>query len=1772
MRVKSLELFGFKSFATKTTIHFEPGVTAIVGPNGSGKCVHGSSRVVLADGRVVPIGHLVEAALRDAGAIEDWDDGQCARENPHGVRVLSLNPASLRLESRPVAAFVKRTSPERLYRIVTKTGRNLIATEYHPLFTLLDGQLAAVRADALQPGVRVAVPRTLPVEQTDNQLSPVTAVARFATEDSVYLPYSERLRSWVGGLAVRHGGLSMLTRFADVEPVRVKGVFQRQALNAATAARLHGWSEGPTADCLDDVEPCLSSTLKSRVAGHITVPHGFTPELARFLGYCISEGRNAAADQVWFVNSDPALIEDFCSCVRATFGLEPRVLSYKPSAKDVLVFSHALCQYLEKAFQITVDGPSATKQAPEELFRASPDIIAAFLSALFEGDAYVKAPCKEPRGRATAYIEYATASRQLAEDVCVLLARFGVMGRIAGKWKAAANSQRPMRRQYFSVLVYGTDQLQRLASVFEFRGRKREALEQLRGLPVAPNPNDDVIPGATELVRALVKTASISVKRIRRQAPTLAAYVERRCEATRPGLRRVLEIVLKEGRRSGDVETRSALLRRLAESDVFWDEVVSIETVPGTEWVYDLCVEGHHNFVANGFVVHNSNCVDAIRWVLGETNPRDVRAPRLEDVIFNGTDHRAPLSMAEVQLTIDNASGSLPISFSEVTISRRVFRSGESECFINQAPCRLKDIRELFLGTGLGGGTYAIIEQGHIDLILSSKPEERRVVFEEASGVAKYLAKKAETQRRLEETEEHLVRIADITSEVRRQVNALERQANKARQYKTQWEQLKGLELRLAADELRQGHSRLAEVERQVQALTAQRRALEEQQQGFVTSLETCNAQVGAVQARLQDLRTAVVECASRVSQHESQIGIKARWIEESRQQTQSLEQEAGALQQRFAQIEEQLARASGAEAEVTTQLDAVRGQVHQGGEELASLDAAVQRALAIITDAKTQVFEAASEAAHQRNEMNRLSARLQTLDAQVGRLEGQRAQLTARAADVQERRDAAIQEREALRGQQAMLEERVASSRHTADAAQARRHELLGRLHETREQLAKARADVQVAEDLWHRYEGFPEAVKTLASRQVEGLLGPLVDVLQAAPGHEDLVEAALGPLADAVVVQDREALARCREILRAQGLDDVRFIVLSDCPSEPVAMNRTPVSGVSAAVKQFVHASGAAKPLVEWLFNDSWVIDDLQRVLADRQVPQGRLVSPRGDRWDRRSWRFGRQRRAGTSRFGRKQRWEEAAARLSTARQAFELAEQQLQEAEQAWHALLGQQESAKGELAQLTPIAQRGEAQVQQLMQEAQRIEQEQRALEAEVTDLTSQRDALRAALAEAQRRVEEAQQRQDTIQRALSDAQTARESSESRRQQLLVARARVEASVQALSERAQTLGARRQELEAERASTTGQIQARHVQGQDARRRIADLMQQVEEHRTGIEQTTQERAQRIEETAQVEAVLREAEATRDQVLPKVLALEQQSAALTNQIHEQSRQLSERAFRRGRLVERLRELYQIDETTLDAEVQAEASALSDAQRGEMSEQVQKLRAKLEGMGAVSLGSVEEYDELKRRLEFMQTQQADLLKARDDLKASITQINRTARSQFRDTFERIRQEFQHYYARLFSGGQADLMLMDEEDVLECGIDIVARPPGKRLQSISLLSGGERALTAIALLFALFKVKPSPFCILDEIDAPLDEANIDRFTRVLEEFLELSQFILITHNKKTITRADCLYGVTMQEAGISKILSARLAKTNGAFDSARKVEPASAGLAQHRGE
>jgi len=1151
-----------------------------------------------------------------------------------------------------------------------------------------------------------------------------------------------------------------------------------------------------------------------------------------------------------------------------------------------------------------------------------------------------------------------------------------------------------------------------------------------------------------------------------------------------------------------------------------------------------------------------SNVCDSIRWVLGEQNPRDVRAPRLEDVIFNGTDKKAPLSMAEVHLTISNDQGLLPISFSEVTITRRVYRSGETECFINQSPCRLKDIRELFLGTGLGGGTYAIIEQGHIDMILSSKPEERRAPLEEASGVARYLAKKKETQRRLDEVEEHLVRLADIISEVRRQVMALERQANRARQYKSQWERLKELELRLSTDELRQSRAKAQALDRKLEDVRATIEQLESRKREDMASLEACHAAISAVQAQVQAARASVMESAGQIEQHRAQLELKTTWIQDLSQQAAQIEQEMHQMAGRIEQCESQLTRLSGAKAEVQSQITAFQSQRSQDHGELSAVESSLRALQETLDAAKAKVFEAASQAADQRNRLTRLSSNVQELDARNARLDVQREQLARSRQEASVRQEALAIELASASGQSEALQQQIAGTQPALDAALTHRQDLATRLQHVREQLAGERTHGRLLHDLWRHYDGFSDTVKTLMSHSVDGLVGPLVDLVQAASGYEEVVEAALGPLAEAIVVSDRQALARCRSVLDTQALEGARFLVLSDCllseePAQTAAVAGAPTG--TQSIREVVRVEPAYQRLVDWVLNDSWMVDDLKPLLGNPQLPASRLVSRSGERWDRRSWRLigsaqGARRPDGVSngRVGRRQRWEQAQQRIQNLDQELARIESDSVQAEEAWQQFVRQQESSKGQMAPLAASVQRLEAQLSEIAQAIASSQAQEQVISAEAQALASEHVQLAQQLAEAQLSIDASVLRQQELEQSLAQVQTEREAVEQRRQQLLIAQAQVEANFQALRERADRLVAQYEQTQEDRRVVEEQVQARRRQREDAQRRSATLAQEIQDHKLTMENYRQNQGELEAQAERVGLALKDEEAKREQILPRLLQVEQQLSTITQQLQDFARQRSELDFRRTHVLERLRELYQIDDATLQAEITAEASSLTDDQRRESGEEVQKLRSKLEGIGPVSLGSVEEYDELKRRLDFLQTQQQDLLQARDDLRASIAQINKTAKIQFKETFERIRLEFQHYYTRLFNGGQADLILLDENDVLSCGIEIVARPPGKRLQSISLLSGGERALTAIALLFALFKVRPSPFCILDEIDAPLDEANVDRFTRALEEFLVLSQFILITHNKKTITKADSLYGVTMAEAGISSILSAKL--------------------------
>src|SRR6266478_1994007 len=688
MRLESIALHGFKSFGEKTVVKVLPGITAIVGPNGCGKCVRGDTPITLADGRVQAIGELVEQALPQGGVVERFDDGVAVLETGSGVDVLSLNPATLRLEPRPVQAFIRRSAPEYLLRIRTRAGREVVTTHYHPLFGLDEGGLTVLRAEQLRAGVRIAVPRTLSTKACPPESLTAAVLRAFGPDDRVYVPHSRALADWIAAARAKAGSWKALAEAVDVAPHFVDCVQNRQPLRVGVVSSV--------AAALGLTAPPLH-TLASSAGAEIELPGEVDTRLARFLGLLIAEGRVTSADQVWFVNSDRMVNAELGLLGRELFVLQPMRGAYKAGTSDTLLFSKTLCLLLDRVFGIAIDGKSAGKSVPTAVMSAADDVVAAFLAGLFEGDAFVHAP--HGQGRAMPYLEYASASRRLAEDVCTLLLRLGIFPLLRAKQKYASNTAKRRRRTYYSVYVYGVEQ----------------------------------IPGVTGLVRAAIAAGGLNVKRARAISPRLAAYTERRCEATRAGLHEVADLIERSGETSDRARPLITRLRTLADSDLYWDEVVAIERVEPTDpWVYDLSVADTHNFVAANVVVHNSNVGEAVRWALGEQSAKSLRGQRMEDLIFHGSASRKPVGLAEVELLFSN-DGALSVPWSEVSVSRQLYRTGESEYMLNGTISRLRDILDLFAGTGANPRAYSVMDQDKLNHVLTAKPHERRVFIEEAA-------------------------------------------------------------------------------------------------------------------------------------------------------------------------------------------------------------------------------------------------------------------------------------------------------------------------------------------------------------------------------------------------------------------------------------------------------------------------------------------------------------------------------------------------------------------------------------------------------------------------------------------------------------------------------------------------------------------------------------------------------------------------------------------------------------------------------------------------------------------------------------------------------------------------------------------------------------------------------------------------------------------------------------------------------------------------------
>lgn len=1142
-----------------------------------------------------------------------------------------------------------------------------------------------------------------------------------------------------------------------------------------------------------------------------------------------------------------------------------------------------------------------------------------------------------------------------------------------------------------------------------------------------------------------------------------------------------------------------------------------------------------------------SNVSDAVRWVLGEQSAKALRGAKMEDVIFNGTDKHKPLGMAEVSLTLADCESVLGTEYNEVTVSRRVFRSGEGQYFINKAPCRLKDIQRLFMDTGVGTNSYSLMEQGKIDRILSSHPEDRRAVFEEASGITKFKADKREALRKLDQTEANLLRLDDIIREVKRQIISLQRQAGKARRYQEIQTQLRALDLFATRE-------RLDQMNEHIRTLETRLAAINEQDDAARADIENVETQTSGLRQDLEHIEAAIADAmeAAMTARTELDRAKEAiRHSEERRIELQQLSErdsrDAAEAQERRAQheksLQEQQANLERAKADHT----AAERELAEHAQQLTAAEQRVEEIGKLLHKLRTEQVELDSRGANLQNQLTQLDANERANVIRRERLAAEHAE-SVRALELFEKRQQAMAGRlseltgavEAARSLLAELESQKLDKSNAANSLQKE-------LNALKSQLAARRAQIELLEESGQQHEGFALGARQLLnaddSVQVDRskILGPLAEMITIDAHWQSALEAALRPWLDAIVVDGDAAALSILHAMETQSGGAVRLLSTAARPAYP------PPVGVNRLL-DLVRAPDHLRPALECIMGHICTANSAAEIPEHRPAglawvtPSGLLLSPNGtsELWRRED--------AGGNPLTRQQLlngWREELAGMEEdlLRREETLAtingeENGLLEAMRNSRTALDesrrQLNTAEGENRVI-------EQEVKQARERAETVAWEMQSIEAQHKSGDEKRTGILNAIEEVRTKQADGRAALSSKTEELREAEQHRNRCSSEAAERRIRYSETRQVVQSLANSTTQLSARVQELAAlieDRSRGVSTYLSRIADlarsREETEGRVAPLQADVTRHNETLDQEKARRDETSRALAQLDVALRAKRTHLDDIRSKKSASEVELAQLQ--------------VRRQNQIERVTGDYRV---TLEEIAQAPEPEWENGERPEreaLEILIAELRAKLEAMGPVNLVAIEEHRELEERYTFLTQQQTDLTNSKAQLMDLIQQINKTTTEMFAETFAKVNANFQQMFVKLFGGGSAKLVLVDEGDVLESGIEIIARPPGKKLQTVSLLSGGERTMTAVALLFSLYLVKPSPFCLLDELDAALDEANIGRFVSTVKGFLERSQFIVITHNRQTIAAAHTLYGVTMPEQGVSKIVSVKFSE------------------------
>ncbi len=1140
-----------------------------------------------------------------------------------------------------------------------------------------------------------------------------------------------------------------------------------------------------------------------------------------------------------------------------------------------------------------------------------------------------------------------------------------------------------------------------------------------------------------------------------------------------------------------------------------------------------------------------SNISDAIRWALGEQSPKALRATKMEDCIFNGTDTHKPLGMAEVSITFADCENVLQTEYHEITVTRRVFRTGEGQYFINKTPCRLKDIQRLFMDTGIGTTSYSLMEQGRIDQILSARPEDRRIIFEEVSGITKFKIDKKEAIRKLEHTEANLLRLADVIREVKRQIGSLQRQAGKARRYKTLMDELRELDMVAIKKRLAAADKEILNIERQaadssnaIHATQSETQQLEKKISELRNEISRIEHEMNSAaesghqaQNELEHNREMIQVNTQRIAEYHTWSNRDSREMDENRKH---LENNRGRLQELSQQIEKIREEKQCYENELNTSINHLTEQKN-----------ITDKARVKIQQLRDESIERESLLARLQNQSIETESRGRSNMIRREKLSAEKAQLARIAADYENRQseisDTLKKLGERLEQHRSKLKEVENKNTERSEEKETLRN-TISRLES---HISARQAQIDLLAEQEKSADNIPRGARIILDKSTplkvdrEKIFGIISDNISVEEKYRIAVEVSLRTWLDTVIVSDSATAVTLITELASHNNASIRLLAIDAKPEDKPASRH---HDKHSYLMEHVQCTESLLPVLYRLIGNVIVVDSIDS--APIPVPPDQAyVTTTGcflggnsyfELWSDDSREHNPLSRKHILADARNDH-ESTANKLSLetnrlANLSDEIAAGKISEAEARTIV-----EQRSRELAQ-----KEGEDQI--ISSEAKEAKERLDTVSWELNNLFSEEESGDVDRNNINVQIAETRERRNVIVATITQENKDLEKLETGLSELNTKVSDGKAHLTALVHKIEHLTNQYEFAKTRTAELEAAVEGRSAGIMSYKASVEKLTEAIKTAENSLNSLEQKVVTFKTKTTELkknrEELCIQSEQTESGLTQKRSMLEQ----LFAQKSDMDVRCAESKVRRQNMIDRITSKYSVTLDQIMAEKDPESEG-SDPDIETLETQITEIQTKIEAMGPVNLIAIEEHQELEERYTFLTEQEEDLVKAKEQLMEMIRKINRTTSEMFRETFEKVNDNFQIMFKRLFNGGSAKLVLVNEEDVLECGIEIIARPPGKKLQNISLLSGGERTLAAVALLFSIYLIKPSPFCLLDELDAALDDSNIGRFVKVLQDFVTNSQFVVITHSKQTIAAAKVLYGITMPEKGISEIVS-----------------------------